>query len=203
MTQVNNRNQTGAALVVGLLLLTVLALLSVFGMTRATLQERLSGGVRNSTMAHYGAEAALRDAEFSLYDFMARNGRKPSGNDGPFWVFESDYAELDLRGTSEVVDFRGGYGWSGSSNAAAYRHGFDAAADGKLARNPQIMIELLGPATTQDHLQFDTYGGQSGTSSSDPSAYTDTLNYYRITARSTGGSENLVKVLESTFAITD
>ncbi len=202
----NPLHQTGAALVVGLLLLVVLALISTIAMNRSILQERLAGGVRNATMAQYGAESALRDAEFKLYNHMATTGSKPFGS-SPFPIQASETTELDA-GSNAVHNFRTDRNWIAASPVAeGYAHNFDTVTDASLAQNPEFAVEYLGTGfgggnAASRHIQFDNVG-RSGTSSNDQAAYTDTLHFYRVTARSTGGTENLVKVLESTFVITD
>jgi type IV pilus assembly protein PilX len=68
---VANRNripgrERGAALIVALLFLVILAMLGVSSMTGTTLEERMSGNARDQNIAMQAAEAALRDAESDL-----------------------------------------------------------------------------------------------------------------------------------------
>jgi len=58
--------QTGAALIVGLIVLTTLTLLGLSGMRTAQVEERMAGNFRDRSLAFQGAEAALRDAEAYL-----------------------------------------------------------------------------------------------------------------------------------------
>lgn len=60
------RRQTGAALVVGLILLLVLTLLGVSAYLIASQQERMAGNTRDRIRAFEAAETALRDCESVL-----------------------------------------------------------------------------------------------------------------------------------------
>jgi len=58
-----NRNQQGAVLVVGLLILLLLTLIGTSAMQGTSMQERMSGNMRDRNLAFQAAEAALREAE--------------------------------------------------------------------------------------------------------------------------------------------
>lgn len=58
--------QSGAALVVGLVLLVVITLVGVGAMQTTTLQEKMAGNLRDSNLAFQASEAALRDCEAVL-----------------------------------------------------------------------------------------------------------------------------------------
>jgi len=60
------RGQSGLALIVGLVILTVLTMLSLAGMNTTRLEERMAGNFRDRILAFQGAETALRDAEAFL-----------------------------------------------------------------------------------------------------------------------------------------
>ncbi|MDG4559697.1 MAG: PilX N-terminal domain-containing pilus assembly protein [Candidatus Competibacter sp.] len=57
------RQQRGAALVVGLILLVVITLVGVAAMRGTTLQEKMAGNLRDSNLSFQAAEAALRLCE--------------------------------------------------------------------------------------------------------------------------------------------
>lgn len=60
------RHQSGAALIVSLIFLLLMALLSTSTMRSATMQERMAGNTRDYNLGFQGAEAALREAETYL-----------------------------------------------------------------------------------------------------------------------------------------
>lgn len=61
--------QTGSALIVSLLFLLILTILGVAGIQTTSMQERMSGNMRDRNMAFQAAEAALRGGE----DFVRNN----------------------------------------------------------------------------------------------------------------------------------
>lgn len=62
-----NRRQTGASLVVVLIILTVVSLLGVAGIQISMMSERGARNDRDQQLAWQGAEAALIDAELDIY----------------------------------------------------------------------------------------------------------------------------------------
>ena len=71
--------ESGVALVVGLIVLTVLTLLAVTGMSTTQMEERMAGNYRDRTLAFQAAESALRDAEAFLQqaNLPVFNGSQP------------------------------------------------------------------------------------------------------------------------------
>ena len=63
----NKQKQQGAALVTGLIFMVVLTLLVVAGMRTTILEEKMAGNARDVDLAFQAAEAALREAELSLF----------------------------------------------------------------------------------------------------------------------------------------
>lgn len=57
------RDQNGAALIVSLIILLVLTLLGVASMQTTTLEERMAGNLRDTSVSFEAAEAGLRSAE--------------------------------------------------------------------------------------------------------------------------------------------
>ncbi|WP_158543441.1 pilus assembly PilX family protein [Dyella solisilvae] len=194
--------QRGVVLVIALVFLMLLSLLAISAASRSLLQERMAGGLRDAQLADMGAEAALRGAEWRLWKASATSAGLRCGS-----TVLTDCYQFDLSGLQSpaVSRFRTGVGWN-SSNGTEYNSangganfvkpgaGFDNAA---LAHNPRYLIEDLGaelpPDTGAQH--------ESGATGSTGTGYTSiTRHIYRITARSTGGSETTVRVLESTFS---
>lgn len=59
-------HQTGAALIVGLVMLLVMTVLGVAAMQTSLLEEKMAGNYRDQNLAFQAAEAALRDAEADI-----------------------------------------------------------------------------------------------------------------------------------------
>ena len=66
MKRMNIKQQSGAALIVSLILLIVLTVLSIAAMQGTTMQERMAGNYRDTNQAFQAAEAALRAGESEL-----------------------------------------------------------------------------------------------------------------------------------------
>ncbi|SER12540.1 type IV pilus assembly protein PilX [Amphritea atlantica] len=62
-----NREQ-GAVLIIALIFVLILTLIGVSSMQGTTLQEKMSGNLRDRSVAFNAAEAALREGENSAYD---------------------------------------------------------------------------------------------------------------------------------------
>lgn len=93
-----HRDQQGAALVIGLIILVVLTLIGVQAMRTNIVQERMAGNMRERNIAFQAAEAALRVGEatgpfsasnVSLADPVAWDG---TAGDGSIPDFDADVA---------------------------------------------------------------------------------------------------------------
>jgi type IV pilus assembly protein PilX len=65
-TSAGKSQQTGAVLIVSLILLLVMTILALSSSQAVRLQERMAGNVRDTDLAFQGAEAGLRDAELYI-----------------------------------------------------------------------------------------------------------------------------------------
>lgn len=202
---VPRRPQSGAALAIGLVFLVVLSLSLVMAFRASILQERMAGGLRNESLAEGAAESALRAGEEWLWGWVTANPNRmllPGEND---FVFSAESLNTYVEG------FRADREW----RAEGAEYGDESIADtedGELAQQPRFIIEVMGegearpeglgrggPAGVSGGLVTHTGGGGGGGYGS---GSTDTVMYYRITARATGGTEGMVRVLESTFTTT-
>lgn len=199
---VTTRSERGSVLVVALVFLLLITLLSITAANRSLLQQRMAGGLRDAQLAEMGAEAALRGAEWRLWVASATSSALRCGSA----VLTDCYLNDPSSGPVEAVRvFRASGGWVSTSgteyNAGSggidFTHPSSNAGNAALARNPRYLIEDLGaelpPDTGIQH--------ESGATGAGGVGYTSTSRHiYRITARSTGGSPNTVRVLESTFS---
>jgi type IV pilus assembly protein PilX len=196
-------------LVVALIFLLLLTILAISASSRSLLQERMVGGLRNAQQAEMGAEAALRGAEWRLWSLPARGIRLSCPSDSLPNCYQYDPASP----VADVTAFRqgaGGWPTDGSTEYLGDSGEFDyttlaqssLASDqrpiARLAKNPRYIIERLGQETPPG-VGSQIEGGVTAVygSSSTPST---ALWIWRITARSTGGSANTVRTVESTYA---
>lgn len=77
--EARNTNQTGAALIVSLIVLVTLTLLSLSAMRNTRVEERMAGNYRDQSLAFQAAEMGMRDAEEYLQqaNLPPFNGTQP------------------------------------------------------------------------------------------------------------------------------
>jgi type IV pilus assembly protein PilX len=197
--------QHGAVLFVALVFLLLLTLLGVTASSTSVLQERMTGGMRNAQLAMMGSESALRGGEIDLWTAAARSSYTagglalpPCGHTG---VQPCSYQRTNGIPDQRSTKFRGWKQWlaSGSDGAVAYSQtvsGLSGAnATASLATQPRYLIEDLG-------LDTEAAGGgnMGGSILSAPGAEgTPKVHLFRVTSRSQGGTNTLLRVSESVF----
>lgn len=201
------RAQRGVVLIIALIFLLLLTILAVSASGRSLLQERMAGGLRNAQQAELSAETALRGAEWTLWKSTSSLTAVPlmCGSGilaGSCYIYDPTSAPYAADGV--VTKFRTSNTWTdtGAQTYEGPAGGKDYTATGmgtaKLAKNPVYIIEDLGV-----ELPPGVSGGprESGVTGAGGTGHASTSRHvYRITARATGGSENTMRVLESTFA---
>lgn len=208
MTVVPNRmpvRQRGAVLFVALVFLLLVTLLALTAMGTSILQEKMTGGMRNRQLAEMGAESALRGGEAWLWTLNFSNVPDPDtgaviGQPLPPCIASSEFTcvRRPSKGALDTVAqaFRTSRTWLPSPHGAPkYRHALSGLSGesetASLAIEPVIMVEDLGRNVPPG------YGNQSG--AIDPENLT-AMRFYRITARSQGGSAATLSVAESVFS---
>lgn len=178
-------HQRGAALVIGLIFLAVTTIIAVVAMSSTVLQERMTGGQRNDSLAQQGAESALRGAELLLWNtYIASDGR-----DAPTGTLDAEPLNAAAR------SFRETNGWT-AGGFAYTRIDYDAVAQtagsARLDRDPRFIIERLpGTGCLEAHCGGASSGGGA----------VGMTDYFRITARSTGGDARVIRSNESVYAM--
>ncbi len=69
--RLSGKRQSGAALITGLIFMVVLTMIGVTAARMSTLEERMSGNMRDRSVAMQAAELALRDAERDIRNQFA------------------------------------------------------------------------------------------------------------------------------------
>lgn len=199
--------QHGVVLIVALVFLLLLTILAISVSGRSLLQERMAGGLHNAQLAEISAETALRGAEWSLWSNASQVGAHldcPANSISSEGCITYNLGTAPYAVTGSVTQFRTSPGWlspaiglsyqgaSGSFNYTASTLG----AGNTLAQNPTYLIEDLGvelpPGAGPQHESGDTGPNNTGPGQVN-------MHIYRITARATGGNQNSVRVLQSTF----
>lgn len=179
--QVPNR-QSGAVLVVSLILLFVLTILAVSMSQTTRLQERMAGNVRDADLAFQAAEAGLRDGEDLIDESidLPITCASPAGTPGCI-VYEL--------GALDLVDLRTDETFWESNRATEYgvtgQRDLGNVDNGRTEADPRYVVEYIDEIADDENL---------------PPVITSRRYFYRVTSRGTGGTEQAQAVLETTFA---
>ncbi len=201
------RRQTGAALIMSMMLLMVMTLVSVVAMQSTVLEEKMAGNTRDRHLAFEAAEAALRAGEryvesnkfvYTDYTDTCVNGRCTRRED------DASYSNTAAPGDAGWVDPR--WALDGSLNVWAdgsnkYReYGVDIS---ETYQRPRYIIEFAG------YIPSDPV---TGTTTTPPSWYTspqvpggagwqaEWSELYRITALGYGGTPNARVMLQVMYS---
>lgn len=205
-TPVGRRPQ-GAILAVGLMIMLVISMTAVFALSGAVMQERMVGAVRNESIADNGTDSALRDGERWIWEQFVSNGREvdPMRPGTPAYVgfpeVEPSASTFRLfRNSQDWVNFGRAYGNSNTPGG----NPISSSAYHSMPQVPRFVIEYLGKYSTAPVSSAVSSPESHGMSGSNPgtNAALGQLHYYRITARSTGGTEGVIRTAESTFTAT-
>jgi type IV pilus assembly protein PilX len=177
------QHQAGAALITGLIFLVLLTMIGVTAARMSTLEERMSGNMRDREIAMQAADMALRDAERDIMNSVPASARGISGITG----FVTDCgASTTGSTTDDGLCYNGpaGYGtaiWTTANMTAApsvaYGAFTGATAIANLSAQPRYLVEGIRRT---------------------PPGGGDTF-YYRITVRAQGANPNTVVWLQEVF----
>lgn len=183
----NINKQSGAVLVLSLLMLFVLTLIGVSSINTTTMEEKMSGNSRNQQLAFHAAEIAIREAEI----FLTITSNPPalftatSGANGLYTLSKgpSNYNATDKGWWANSANGRKTYGVKPKLTTPTY----------DLASAPQYTIEYRGVSKQKEATDPTLSGGESVNEGQGGIAI------FRITARGTGLTDNAVVVIQSHF----
>jgi len=208
-----NACQAGAVLVTGLMFLAVLTLLGVTSARMSSLEERMSGNMRDRSLAMQAAELALRDAEKDIGNLGCSQSQLPSRCLGAAGL-AGFYATCNQDGVSGTTD-----------DGLCMREGATLPTYTLTSITWPAFVNIngnFGPLTVDmtaaPNGTFVVYGTFTTTSISNtatsatvldklsaPPRYIiegllkKTVPYYRITVRAQGGNPNTVVWLQEVF----
>ncbi|WP_323813027.1 pilus assembly PilX family protein [Cellvibrio sp. NN19] len=172
------KQQTGAVLVVGLVLLLILTVIGLASIRGSDLQERMAGNMRDRNIAFQASEAALREGEDLLNLPVLPSF---SGSVVGYWPDLNKPGAIRPRPTAWTAQQ-----WGANSVQ------LDADTIGETVEQPRYAIEkviVTGLAASQG----------SGVDKESIERAQD-AEYYRITSRGLGITSDAEVVLQSTFA---
>ncbi len=162
--------QSGMTLIIGLILLIMLSMIGVIGFRGTTLTERMAGNVQDKNISFQSAESAAKEA-LTLISAGSFTGSS-TGQYSP---------SLSLGGNSS-------YWTQGAGSSIAAANCTTASAFGWT--NCAVAVNSL----YSNNAQTATYVVER--LSSLPSSSTETITYFRVTARSTGASGNSESIVQ-------
>ena len=198
------RQQRGAVLFVSLIFLVLLTLLALTAASTSILQEKMTGGMRNRQLSLIGAESGVRGGEAFLWGLSFVGGQPL-----PPCIDDTGSADCVYRplpnGTlrASVQAFRTSKTWiaPGSDGARAYAFPLTGltgtAITANLSTQPRLMVENLGPDVPPGA------GQQRGNPDSESRTLAGKHEWYRITARSQGGTDAVVRAADSVYSAID
>lgn len=194
--------QRGAVLFVALIFLLLLTLLGIAASSTSILQEKMTGSMRNRQLGLMGAESALRGGESTIWNLAYQsNGTlamPPCIGDstGVLCVHKILGGKLDSKvqafRTSKTAIAASGDGAMAYSGAVTGLTGDNETAS--INSQPRFMIEDLGPDVPPGS------GRRSGAIQQEKPGQPGSHEWYRITARSEGGNNTVLRVTESVFS---
>ena len=201
-------HQRGAVLFIALIMLVLITLLALAASSSSVMQEKMTGGMRNQQLSAMGADSGLRGAESWLWnlDFNASAGQPLPPCIGSSTGTCVQRPKVDGTLKTAVQTFRTSRSWATPPTGAFnYNHDNNHKLTGltgnletaSLAQQPAVMIEDMGANVPPGS------GNQAGAIDSELRSMAGKANFYRITARSQGGSSAAIRVLESVFSSSD
>lgn len=176
------RRQSGAALIVGLIFLVMLTMIGVTAARMSSLEERMSGNLRDRAIALQAAEMALRDAERDINNAVPAYARNITG----LSEFSADCGASTATTADNGLCYNGiaGYGttiWTtvDMTNAPSVAYGTytNAVAVPLVSAQPRYIIEGMRKTPPGGSDKF----------------------FYRITVRAQGINANTVVWLQELF----
>jgi type IV pilus assembly protein PilX len=174
--------QSGAILIVSLIILLLMTLIGITSLRTTTLEERMAGNMRDHMLAFEAAEAGLESAQQFIDSSVVSLGAFDSdGSDG---LYDDTIPSDKTKSIWEVIDWTGSDG--GNDNKAII-----ATAIGGIKTPPKYVIQHYGSIEIDvDKTNMSGYGQNTGAGQ---------VQMFEITARGTGGSDNAVVILQATY----
>ena len=202
--------ERGAVLLVALIFLILLTLLAIGASSGSLLQQRMVAATRSAQLASMSADTALRGAEWRIWstsyvvggnlacdagDINATSGCVKYDPESPLYAAGGAVTQFrtgDNAWLSTGIEYKGIDG--GGYTSLSPPNGYTASAN--VADNPRYIIEDMGlvkpPGAGPQHESGVTGPNNGGAGHMN-------IHIYRITARATGGTQNTVRVAQSTF----
>lgn len=169
-----DKKQSGAALVVSLLILLVMTLIGIASLQTTTMEEKMAGNIRERQQAFEAAEAAIIAAEaFVKSSISVTTNFDADGSDGLYDnTLQERWRTLAWDGSDSLIY---------SSYSSAY----------SAANQPRYIVENYGTSTSSgNQYNLGNYGQSAGGGE---------VELFRITVRGTGADDRTPVFLQTTY----
>lgn len=181
------RQQRGAALIVGLIMLLLVTLLGIAGMRDTLLQEKMSGNMRDREMALQAAEAALRAGEAEL-----QGAALPTFNNGYGFYTMMD-RDIAGKAVSEQVFWKN---WNWDNNDSVE---YNPNLDGIDTKPRYVVEQMSADMNSQPNPSVGTIGGGTVQAVDLTSEDFVVKQDYRVTAMGWGSTDDASVMVQSTY----
>ena len=213
------RAMRGAVLFVALVFLILITLLGLTASGTSVLEERMTGGMRSNQMSLLGAENAARGAESWLWNLSANGLKLNCGYNGGDQGFCYSSQVMSITGSPTggtlvsnplPAKFRRTPTWipqatSGATSYGVTGYGTSMTAAGlgtaKLSQQPLWLMEDMGVLLPPGANTNGEGGSQTLFALRCRSSNCQTMHSYRISARSTGGTDASVHAVETYYGV--
>lgn len=178
-------HQNGAVLIISLILLLLLTLIGASSIQTTSLEEKMTGNIRDENLAFQAAETALRAGEARATTLDITSFSVANNGTGGTGLYTTIGTGAQASGYWQTVD------WTNNTAVATYTGG----SLNYIHSAPQYIIEELTPTPSTSGTTTNT----SGSLEAGMAAGSQTITWYRITARGTGASDNAVVILQSIY----
>lgn len=194
MKEISVQRQSGAVLIVAMVILIIMSVIGISSRVSSTLQQKMTTAYQQRNLAGYAAESALKKAEA----WMSENVRST----GYLSNFSSDTAatnglysnytligEINTAKPAELslLDITDSELWTATNSIAVTTYDTDAA------RQPRYIIEYIGRDKGTANKIIIDYNDPNSSASTDP-------HVFQITAIGWSREDAVYQVLQSTYS---
>jgi type IV pilus assembly protein PilX len=187
-----------------MMFLVIISIIALAATKSSLLQERMTGGVRSQQLALMGAETGLRGGEQLLWN-LSFDGSQPlppclAGTVASHCVYQQGLQDSEKQW---LTTFRSKREWESYSVPGVETYRFDLSTlsgdqlTARISRNPIYILEEMGPDVAP------SAGQAGGAVYPESTSLVGKRMFYRVTARSTGGNDNVVSIVESVYSAMD
>jgi type IV pilus assembly protein PilX len=177
MKNIHIKPQRGMVLLVALVMVLLMSLVAAASIRGSGLQEAMSGSMRDRNMAFQGAEAALRVAEDTVADTSVPVGEYVNENEDGYFIDLNKSTTIPRPLDWDLNDWK--------------TQGLELSGIDNVNSQPFAVTEQLSYSGSA----IDTGGGIDFISQERNTDY----QFYRITVRAVGLTENAEVILQSTY----